>query len=795
MTNRPFIPLATALIFGIVSGSSFPGQRFPGSLLILLCSVFVIRGILFNKSVFPFLVILSFSWGYLSIQPYTAPRFPSNHIIRHADKEKWIITGIIDEKPGIRNNRLKFILQVKKLGRNTSATGKLRVSVKGKTPDLSLGDKISFVSKIRSLKNFENPGRYNYEKHMAFKKIWVAAHTSGERIDILEKGSTGNFRTRISRFIDKNTDQKDQNSVLKALITGDKSEIPESVRDGFRRAGIAHLLAISGLHISIVTGFALIVFQYMLSRLNILLKEPLLHKGVALLSLFPLAGYGMLAGMSSSTQRAVIMVAVYLIAFLHEKAEQDVYNTLAIAAMLILAVHPPSLFSVSFQLSFSAVFSIIYGLSKTYGTSIGKQNQFGIKKRLISFFLVSLFAILGTMPVGMYYFNEFSVMGLLANCVFIPLIGFAVVPLGLFSAFLHIFSIFSDSFFIHLSAFVLAIALKILPLFSNTSFAVIKTVTPTFFEICCYYVMGWAVLNIFSRQKLAMAVIVIVIIAGIADVRYWMHKRFWHDDLRVTIMDVRQASAALLEFPGGHSLLIDGGGFFDNSVFDVGERVVGPFLLGKKIRTIDTIVLSHPDSDHLNGLLYIARHFNVKNVWTNNEPVPGRNYQEFREIVGNRMSEFKDIFGRQHINGAELEILYPPKDFMDKKQKQDWRNTNNNSVVVKVRFGSVSFLFPGDIEEEAEKELAETAGHALKSTVLIAPHHGSKTSSTDIFLDHVRPEYVIISASGWRGIPHHSVIRRYEERGYKIFRTDKDGAVSISTDGKSLMKFQITKIK
>jgi len=358
--------------------------------------------------------------------------------------------------------------------------------------------------------------------------------------------------------------------------------------------------------------------------------------------------------------------------------------------------------------------------------------------------------------------------------------------------------------------------------FSNLPLASIKTVTPTYFEIFCYYVLGWAVLNLFgihhenadekekfqgvtqqidnkvklkgklnnSRNKKVLALVIVVIIAGVADTCYWFYNRFWHDDLRITVIDVGQGSSALVEMPEGINLLIDGGGFSDNSVFDVGANVIAPLLWRKKIKTIDTLILSHPNSDHLNGLLYIAKNFNVKRVWANCDIADTIGYRKFIEIIKKKaihMPEFKDISRTHIINDARLKLLYPADDYMD-NNKRTWSNLNNNSLVIKVEFGSKSFLFPGDIMTKAEKELVAISGDDLKSNVLIAPHHGSKTSNSESFIDSINPEIVIFS-SGWKNryrFPHPSVVKKYKERGCRILRTDSHGAVKISTDGRSL---------
>jgi competence protein ComEC len=202
-------------------------------------------------------------------------------------------------------------------------------------------------------------------------------------------------------------------------------------------------------------------------------------------------------------------------------------------------------------------------------------------------------------------------------------------------------------------------------------------------------------------------------------------------------------------------------------------------------------VLSHPNSDHLNGLLYIAKFFNVKNAWTNNETAHTLGYRQFIEIIEKKdigLPVFRDIPETQIINGVKLNILYPEREFAGAAAPQSSRNSNNNSLVLKVELGSKSFLFPGDIMEDGEKKLVEISGEKLESDVLVSPHHGSRTSSSELFLDMVKADVVIISA-GWNnryGFPTPEVLKRYKKRGCRVFRTDINGAVSMTTDGKSL---------
>jgi competence protein ComEC len=387
--------------------------------------------------------------------------------------------------------------------------------------------------------------------------------------------------------------------------------------------------------------------------------------------------------------------------------------------------------------------------------------------------------------------------------------------------------------------------LVVIKFFADLPFAAFKTITPSIFEIVCYYILGAVLLNFlraklnptdlqgdlsarpdqvatrtrmwhggrgqrlsrfFSsisittrdwtagfRKKRDVIVAIVVILALAGDAGYWLYQRFWHGDLRVTYLDVGQGNAALLELPGGSTALIDGGGFSDNSVFDMGARVIAPFLWRNKIRTIDTLILSHPNSDHLNGLIFIAQHFNVKTIWTNGESKTTLGYKRLRKVVAEKhlyQPDFKQLPRKQLINGVEFLFLYPPADFLDKRKAgQKWRNANNNSLVIKVSFGRVSFLFPGDVTAEAEKELVRLSGADLACDVLLVPHHGSRTSSSRPFLSKVKPDVAVISA-GWKNrfrFPHATVLEAYQKRGCRILRTDRNGAIELKTDGARLI--------
>jgi len=810
------IPLLISMISGILLCTQLPCQIKIAYIFLFISALFIFFGILRKRIFFLPLLSVFFIIGYISINPFVTPIFSLNHITHFTDQNKWHIQGTIDTKPVFYGKRLKFTIKSELLEdkhKSFPVTGKIRLTVSGKHPALRVGDKIKFYSKIRAIRNFNNPGGFDYKRYMSFKGIWGSSYTRGDRIQIIKKVNSRGFtgmiemtRNKISALIEQIKNDEER-AVLKALIIGDKHEISPLLREDFNRAGVSHLLAISGLHIGIVAGLSFLFFSRVLSFFKILLWNAWVKKGAAILSIFPVILYGLIAGMPPSTQRAVIMISVFLLTFIFEK-QHDAFNTLALAAILILIFHPPSIYSVSFQLSFAAVFSIIYGMSSIYKKTdnqlVTGKNKFSfIKKKLGPFFFVSFFAITGTTPLVMYYFNQISLIGIITNLFAVPVTGFIVVPLGLFSFPAYPVSIKLASLSINISAYISGYVLEVVKFMSHMPFAAYKTLTPSGFEICLYYLTFLTVLriikNIINKNKgitektnidlkLFALALFFLFTAGCCDAAYWLYHRFLHNDLRVTILDVGQGSAALVELPKGSSILIDGGGFTDNSIFDIGGKIIAPFLWRKKIMTIDTIILSHPNSDHLNGLIYIAKHFNVKTVLSNGEGVDTLGYKEFIKAINkNRieLAQFSQLKRRQNICNVILEILYPPPDYSEKKLKDKWRDLNNNSIVVKITYGTISFLFPGDIEADAENELVSINGGKLRSTVLIAPHHGSKTSSTPKFLQNVQPELIIIS-SGFNnrfGFPGAEVIKRYKLLGSQILETAKNGAVTVVTDG------------
>lgn len=812
---RPVLPLLCCLILGLLVGCYLPGRELWAGLLAAVCGGVICCRLAKNSAAVISPLVLFFTLGYLAIQPWADPPHSARHVAHYTDSGAFDITGTVAGTPLGSPRRLRFVVAVESLGARDAVravTGKISVSAWGKSAPLRDGDRVSLTGRIKSIQNFNNPGRFDYRRYMHFQGIRGRVDIPAADLKILGRRPAAGFsvmapaRRKISTLIEQAA-AKDAGGVLKALVIGDREDISPELRTAFDRAGVGHLLAISGLHVGIIAAVAFALFRRLLNRSRFVLERAWTRKGAAVLAALPVLLYGYLAGMSPSTQRAVIMVVVFLAACLLEK-EAEPINTLGTAAFLILVLYPPALFSISFQLSFGAVFAILYGLGKTRGRDQPPQSLPRIGYHLVSFALVSCFAIAGTLPLVMFYFNRISLVGFFANLLLIPLVGFAAVPLGLLAAFTLSVSANAAFWLMQAAAFLVSKALLLIRLFADLPWAAVSTFTPTTIEIACYYLLFGSLLNLArppagpdagqrpglnraNRRRAVLAVFASALLLLLLDTAYWAHERFWHKDLRLSVIDVGQGSASLLELPGGHTILVDGGGLSDNSAFDVGERIVAPFLRRKKIMTVDALVLSHPNSDHLNGLLYIAADFNVRQVWANGQTADTFSYRRFAALVEKRTlfkPDYPQLAGVHAFGDVTVAVLYPPGDFLARSDSGPWRDPNNNSIVLKVTLQAISLLLPGDITAAAEDELVARYGRALQSDVLLVPHHGSRHSSSDRFVAAVRPTVAIVSAgrSNRFKFPHPAVLEKYRAGDCRLLRTDRDGAVTVSTDGRRL---------
>ena len=747
---------------------------------------------------------LFFYWGTIfflavgvSQTSFFSPRFTEPPVPAFLlDERLHPFSGTVQQEPTFSPDRTRLIVRLSAYrlqGQDVPIQGMILLTINGILDNIETGDPIRFVCRLHPIEGYHNPGGYDFQRVMARQGIRVAGfleqpdllvvsgpnHTLGKRLSFLAA------RFRVNTLIDAHIPPP-LNGIARALLTGDQSKISQEIREGFNQAGVAHLLAFSGLNLGLVGGLAFFFFRYLLS----LSETALLYLNVrfwALVGSFvPVAGYALLAGLSPPVSRALLMVTLVFLALLLKK-QSDLLNNLALAALILLLLSPFSLFRPSFQLSFVSVWAIGYLLPKIWppaGDPEKPEPSWGYRGLLYlwGIFCVSLVSQLATLPAVAWWFHQISFIGLISNIVLVPLTGVFVVPLGLLAIGFSPFFPWGTACLFKITALLLEWTWGITHFFASLPGAFLSFPRPSWPEIFFYFS---ALLILFNRRKiprapwaLGLTLVCLFLTFSFPQIKTFLGLK----PLTVTFLDVGHGSAILVECPDGENLLVDGGGS-PNPAFDLGERVVSPFLRQKKIFSLDTVVLTHPHPDHLNGLPFILEKFIVKAFWWNGDRVDSEFFSRLEDLIRRkkiptfqpRAGWTKD-FGEVHVR-----ILHPEPAPPQGSETFNWHGQNNHSLVLQIDYQGQRVLLPADMEAAVENSLLNR-GLILPSQILQVPHHGSLTSSQPAFIEAVAPRWAVFSARGSVRfpVPHPEILRRYREKGVKILRTDQEGAIRFS---------------
>lgn len=805
--QRPLFRFTVFLVTGIMLGRVF--LYFPWSaiaLLLLTVPAAVIRTLRSDAPSGPIVLALSGSLAGALLLVLTATRVPDDHFLRTIPLDGSVrsvagrISSPLDRDPG----RTAFLLALEEID-DTQASGSLRVTIRSDQLPLGYGDRITVRGRPFPARGFRNPGGFDYPAHLARQGISaVMSVRSVEDIRIQEQGSgllrkVQDMRERIRQALVRST-EGEGSAVLQAMVLGEEGGLTDDLRERFMAAGVTHILSISGSHLGLV---AVLCF-WISRRLLFLLPERRYHrltlrmdprKAAAVLTVIPVTFYAFLAGGQVATIRSLIMILAGLAALVADR-DSDVLSAMSLAALATLLPAPQALFDISFQLSYLSVLTIVLvvrdGKALT-GPATGKRRWWNALLLLLA---ISLTAAIATGPLVAYHFNQVSFAGIIANMVVVPFAGAVVVPLGLASGILSLFSgslplaglnqLAADFFVAMVRSF------SALPFAS----AAVPSPGPLFFIGYCGVILSsavWFRALLFARFRplefpaqpprlipaLAAASAAVLIIALVMP-------RFGAAETRVTFLDVGQGDCALAETADGGTVLIDGGGTRDNR-FDIGRRVVVPYLRDRGIRALDLVVLSHPHPDHMNGLLSVLRDVPVREIWWSGHDEQLEGFSELRAIAKHRGTPLRIVSaGDQGTAGSVvIEALHPPRNFRRTEGRKAYAAENDRSLVVRLRSSGSSFLFTGDLHREGEADLLES-GIDIRADVIKAPHHGSRTSSSGALIQSVRPRIAVISVGDGNLYRHPAgeVIERYENAGAPVFRTDRNGAI-IVTSGRS----------
>jgi len=790
------LPLLVGIAVGMITGDVLAGtvERMPAGVLAAVGGTFLplmlCRHAAWRRVA---LMGLALVVAYVRADRLYHPDFTSEHIARAAARAPVWIEALLADDPQPRDERSRMSLDVESVDAGDgwrAAEGRVLLVVQHLEQQWQAGDRLQARLVLRRPRNFGNAGEFDYERYLARRGTYVTAFAKDDaefaRVGQVENGFSGwlaHWRRDVEALFQR-TLSEPQAGVLSALIVGTQGALPPDLRAAFSRAGVSHVLSISGLHVALVAGAGYAVFRWLLARSRWLLLTVNVPKLAAACSILPVLLYAGIAGSNVATMRSVIMILVVVVSVLVDR-QRHLVVSLAVAAILIILWSPGSALDVSFQLSFVAVLGLVWGMQCFWPWWRQWEEARLVRLRgwsarmwrpLAVSVAVSLSALVATTPLTAFHFNQVSLVAPLANAVVVPLLGSVAVGLGLVAAMAEPICTPVAQLCTLVAGPFIWLAVWLVRILSRLPYAALRVVTPTGFELVLLYLTLAALVRSSGRVRaLALAVFAL---AGIADSAWWYADRYHRSALRITFLSVGQGDSAVVEFPGAEVMVIDAGGL-RGETFDMGERVLAPFLWSRKIGHVDYLVLTHPEGDHYGGFGFLAANFSPREFWSNGTSATTESFARLQQLLADvevpRVTVHRGE-GRQ-VGGVAITVLGPPAAAAK-------RRANDDSVVISLTFGPNRVLFPGDVERRGEADLVAFAAGNLASAILKVPHHGSDTSSSAAFLDAVGPRYAIVSAGFENrfGFPHARVVQRYAQRGCRLARTDLDGAVLLTLE-------------
>ena len=736
----------------------------------------------------------------------------SNHVSHYVGPTPLTLEGRVRSVAKIGPDKTVLDLSARALTDDNAVVpivGRVRVTAYDFEPLVASGDVVRLHRlRLRRPSGFRNPGSFDYGRYLARRGIYATGVISkAERLEVMQRAPGHPLRhlamlqDRLAAHISR-TMPESSAAITQEMVLGIRGRLPPPVREAFAASGTAHLMSVSGLHVGFVYAAVFFVLKPCLVRLRFRLLGhfsggPRPSKLAATGALLAVVGYACLVGANLPTVRATLMIATYVVAYLLDR-DRDPWQTTALAALLILALHPQSLFDLGFQLSFAGVLAILYAQHllhppdavdafDTQPVSLGARATLKLREAV----LIAVFASLGTAPLILYAFQRLPLIAPLANTVVVPLASVAV-PLALVaSCAALLFQPLGDGL-LYLTATIVTWMYTLIAFFAAIPYAAPRVGAVSLPVVVLAYTS--ILLPLYGRRHplARWGPVASAIAVGIWLGWPWMfpHGR---GELQVTFLDVGHGDASFVRFPQGTTMLIDGGGSYRDDV-DIGERVVAPFLWHQRVRRVDYVVASHPHPDHAKGLGVILRDFRAREFWDNGAREPAAWYRALRQTAIDRRI-YRDLrvngLEAHTVDGVRLELLHPTAAFQPPPKRRprvgENDDENNRSLVLKLTFGRISVLFTGDLEREAERFLLQT-DRDLRSTIVKVPHHGSQTSSLEAFVRAVNPQVAVFSVQrdGRFGHPHPAVVERYRKLDALVFRTDTHGAITVRTDGHSV---------
>ena len=764
-------------IWLLQSQEALPGAAWPeASPWILAIGPFVValalvgrlaawQRLMVQRSLFALIAAaIGFTWAAFLAHQRLADSLP-----REWESKDIEIIGVVASMPTFGEQGVRFRFDVEeiltpqaKVPRHLSLSWYFRNGAMRESP-VHAGERWRWSVRLKRPHGNANPHGFDFEAWLLEENIratgYVRERSQRERL-IATKFSLRygieSLRESIRSHMQSVLQHQRYGPVLIALAIGDQSAIQQSDWDLFWQTGIGHLISISGLHVTMIAGLVFAVAYFFWRRSTRLTLWWPARKAATIAGIGAALGYSTLAGLSIPTQRTLLMVAVFGIALLRDRIVGP-SQVLCAALLMVLLFDPWAVNAAGFWLSFGAVACIFFvttGRSRVAMAGLGPT----LGQRLANAGRIQWAVTLGLMPLLLGLFQQVSIISPLANAVAIPLISFIVVPLTLAGLLPGCEALLQGAH----HAF--ALGMHGLEAARDVPFGQWVGAAPQPWAIVVGIIGAcWLLLpKGFPARWLGMV--------GLLPLFALSAPRPNSAEFWVTTLDVGQGLAVVVQ-TAHHTLLYDAGPRF-NSEADSGNRVVVPYLRAAGVPRLDGMIVSHEDSDHSGGALSVMRGMPIDWIAASLPPLHPIVLGAKRFIPCNAGQSWQ-------WDGVRFDMLHPGP-WIDAAQAND----NNRSCVLKISSGGASMLLPADIEQASELELTRTHSAALASSVLLAPHHGSKTSSSVEFLRAVHPQIVMVSA-GYRnrfGHPKDEIMDRYAALGASVYRSDRDGAVTFRFD-------------
>jgi len=795
MKHYSFIKYTIIFILGILTAYFIPVSimivfsSLILSILIVITTIFLIKNPLSQKvfQVCSYLVFFSLG-AFLFINKQENKSFMPPDV---RSRDELIVIGTIKSIDLIKEKELTFKIEtdsVRILNKYRKIEVNLICRVRDKTENLSElyedllpGQKVRMEGIFQRGRTNRNPGEFNYDNYLKAQGIsgtFIVANC----YEVKKLDWDGNIFLsaifKVRKYIDSKITSLHNSQtagLLRGLILADRSRIDEEIKTDFINTGVTHILSVSGLHV----GYIFIIFTVLFGRFEIFKRSILIIIGLIL--------FMCLTGFFASVFRSVVMATVLILSQISNRST-NIFNSIAIAAFIVLGINPDELFDAGFQLSFVAVLSIavIYPMIEEF------LKTYKIKSLIIKYILlfmgVSLSAQLGTLPLTLIYFGKLSIVSLITNLFVIPISGL-IVGIGILTILISDLVPFIASIYASANDMLTFVMYKFVSFASDFKYSFLPirnfslTDTIIFYSSIVLLIVG---IKKISTLKGKIIFSVLVIMNTIFFSQLDNDELFKDGKLNLMVIDLNNGSSTLIKFPNGKTALIDGG--YASFYFDSGKRIINPLLNHLGIDKIDYAFVSSMTQENYGGYISLIKNGVIRNII---KPLLDTNSLvdvKFEELIHSQNIPIR-YFQKSILAIGDARIYYLNK---NEDAFSNQQRNFNQIAVFKVIYGNTSFLFPGNIENEMEYFYCNKYRGFLKSDVLKVSNNGNIKSTSVEFLQTVQPKMSLVSIPNQNKFANTSplILERLKKINSEIYRTDAEGAILLQSDGVKISKIK-----